>query len=104
MEELKATGKTHAKNYDLATVLFADFADFTGITEEMPPEELVSSIDEYFQMMDHIVTKHKVEKIKTVGDDPELPWAAPRVYVPSGPASLKAPHLQFFAERVRRPS
>ena len=68
MEELKATGKTHAKNYDLATVLFADFADFTGITEEMPPEELVSSIDEYFQMMDHIVTKHKVEKIKTVGD------------------------------------
>jgi class 3 adenylate cyclase len=34
----------------------------------MPPEELVSSIDEYFQMMDHIVTKHKVEKIKTVGD------------------------------------
>ncbi len=68
MEELKATGKTHAKNYDLVTVLFADFADFTGITEEMPPEDLVSSIDAYFKMMDNIVTEYKVEKIKTVGD------------------------------------
>jgi len=68
MEELKATGKTHAKNYDLVTVLFADFADFTGITEEMPPEDLVSSIDAYFKMIDNIVTDYKVEKIKTVGD------------------------------------
>ncbi|MBS1653345.1 MAG: adenylate/guanylate cyclase domain-containing protein [Bacteroidetes bacterium] len=68
MEELKATGKTHARNYDLVTVLFADFADFTGITEEMPPEDLVSSIDAYFKMIDNIVTEYKVEKIKTVGD------------------------------------
>ncbi len=68
MEELKQTGKTHAKNYDLVTVLFADFADFTTITEEMPPEELVSSIDDYFKLIDNIVTKFNVEKIKTVGD------------------------------------
>ena len=68
MEELKETGKTKAKNYDLVTVLFADFANFTTITEEMPPEELVSSIDDYFKMIDAIVTAHKVEKIKTVGD------------------------------------
>jgi class 3 adenylate cyclase len=68
MEELKETGKTQAKNYDLVTVLFADFANFTTITEEMPPEELVSSIDDYFQMIDNIITKFNVEKIKTVGD------------------------------------
>lgn len=68
MEELKLTGQTKAKNYDLVTVLFADFADFTTITEEMPPEELVSGIDDYFKLIDHIVTKYNVEKIKTVGD------------------------------------
>ncbi|HKR03667.1 MAG TPA: hypothetical protein VJY62_03455 [Bacteroidia bacterium] len=28
MEELKSTGKTQARNYDLVTVLFADFKDF----------------------------------------------------------------------------
>jgi class 3 adenylate cyclase len=34
----------------------------------MPPEELVSSIDDYFQLIDNIITKFNVEKIKTVGD------------------------------------
>lgn len=68
MEELKETGKTKARNYDLVTVLFADFVDFTSIIEEMPPEELVASIDDYFKMMDAIITKFNIEKIKTVGD------------------------------------
>lgn len=68
MEELKATGKTQARNYDLVTVLFLDFMDFTSITEEMPPEELVSSIDAYFKLIDGIVSKYPIEKIKTVGD------------------------------------
>jgi len=68
MEELKATGKTQARNYDLVTVLFLDFMDFTSITEEMPPEELVSSIDSYFKLIDDIISKYPIEKIKTVGD------------------------------------
>jgi class 3 adenylate cyclase len=67
-EELKKTGKTQARNYDLATVLFADFINFTSITEEMPPEELVSSIDEYFKTIDDTVSRFSIEKIKTVGD------------------------------------
>jgi class 3 adenylate cyclase len=68
MEELKETGKTTAKNYDLVTVLFADIKDFTSIVENLSPEELVSGIDEYFEMFDRIVEKYGVEKIKTVGD------------------------------------
>lgn len=68
MEELKETGKTTARNYDLVTVLFADFANFTGLIEEMPPELLVSTLDEYFRMMDEVTSHYPVEKIKTVGD------------------------------------
>ncbi|MBL0341168.1 MAG: adenylate/guanylate cyclase domain-containing protein [Bacteroidetes bacterium] len=68
IEELKASGKTLARNYDLVTVLFADFQDFTSITEEMAPEDLVSGIDEYFETFDRIVGKYPIEKIKTVGD------------------------------------
>jgi class 3 adenylate cyclase len=68
MEELKQTGKTTARNYDLVTVLFADFQDFTHITEELPPEELVSGIDKYFETFDKIIENHDIEKIKTVGD------------------------------------
>jgi len=68
MEELKATGKTQARNYDLVTVLFADFKDFTQIIEELAPEELVAAIDSYFEMFDQIIAKYPIEKIKTVGD------------------------------------
>ncbi|MEO7873493.1 MAG: adenylate/guanylate cyclase domain-containing protein [Bacteroidia bacterium] len=68
MEELKSTGKTQARNYDLVTVLFADFKDFTQIIEEMAPEELVSGIDHYFETFDKIIEKYPIEKIKTVGD------------------------------------
>jgi class 3 adenylate cyclase len=68
MEELKQTGKTQARNYNLVTVLFADFENFTTITEEMQPEDLVSGIDQYFEAFDHIIEKYKIEKIKTVGD------------------------------------
>ena len=68
MDELKKTGKTTARNYNLVTVLFADFVDFTSLIEELPPEELVSVIDKYFETFDNIIERHGVEKIKTVGD------------------------------------
>ena len=68
MDELKQTGKTTAKSYDLVTVMFADFKDFTLIAEKLPPEELVTAIDEYFTEFDRIIDNHDVEKIKTVGD------------------------------------
>lgn len=68
MEELKQTGRTTARSYDLVTVMFADFKDFTLIGEKLPPEELVTAIDEYFTEFDKIIDRHEVEKIKTVGD------------------------------------
>jgi len=68
MDELKQTGKTTARNYDLVTVMFVDFKDFTLISNNLTPEDLVSSIDLYFETFDTIVTEHDIEKIKTVGD------------------------------------
>lgn len=68
MQELKATGHTTARSYELVTVLFADFKDFTILSQQMSAEELVQGIDEYFEAFDRIVEKYDVEKIKTVGD------------------------------------
>lgn len=68
MNELKETGKTTARNYDLVTVMFVDFKDFTLISNDLTPEELVSGIDDYFETFDRIVEKHRIEKIKTIGD------------------------------------
>lgn len=66
--ELKEHGKAAAKKYDSVTVLFTDFQSFTQIAEKMPPEELVEQLDNCFKAFDEIVTRHGIEKIKTIGD------------------------------------
>ncbi|MCW3127508.1 MAG: hypothetical protein JWO03_3166 [Bacteroidetes bacterium] len=66
--ELKESGKTRARSYDMVTVLFADIKGFTMISQRFSAEEIVSSIDEYFEMFDLIMERHGVEKIKTIGD------------------------------------
>lgn len=68
VQELTTTGKTIARQYDPVTVLFTDFVNFTGISEKMTPDELVSEIHENFTAFDAIMEKHGLEKIKTIGD------------------------------------
>lgn len=67
-DELKEYGHAKARNYDMATVLFADIKNFTQAAETMGPEKLVSEIDFYFRKFDEIIVRHKIEKIKTIGD------------------------------------
>ena len=67
-EELKEKGMAEAKQYNHVTVLFTDFVNFTGISEQMSPKELVKEIHENFTAFDTIIEKHGLEKIKTIGD------------------------------------
>jgi len=67
-EELKAKGEAEAKLIDHVTVLFTDFKGFTAMSEKLSPKELVRDIHECFSAFDHIMEKHGVEKIKTIGD------------------------------------
>ena len=67
-DELKATGSAKAKNYESVSVMFADFRDFTKISETMDPEELVSELNYCFSAFDVIIQKYNIEKIKTIGD------------------------------------
>ncbi|MCB9641420.1 MAG: adenylate/guanylate cyclase domain-containing protein, partial [Myxococcales bacterium] len=50
------------------TVMFTDFSGFTKLSSTMDPAHLVGLIDEYFREFDLIITKHGLEKIKTIGD------------------------------------
>jgi class 3 adenylate cyclase/ketosteroid isomerase-like protein len=67
-EELKAKGEAEAKQIDQVTVLFTDFKGFTAMSEQLTPKELVRDIHECFSAFDHIMAKHGIEKIKTIGD------------------------------------
>lgn len=67
-EELKAKGNVDAKQFTNVTVMFTDFKGFTQISEKLSPVELVAEIDTCFKAFDNIITKHNIEKIKTIGD------------------------------------
>lgn len=67
-EELKTKGKAQARRYEMATVLFTDFRDFSQIASQMEPEALVDHIDYCFRAFDDIIEKYNLEKIKTIGD------------------------------------
>ena len=68
-EELKEYGKAKARRYEEATVLFTDFKNFTKISEQLTPEELVQELDNCFKAFDFIISQYPdIEKIKTVGD------------------------------------
>lgn len=67
-EELKNKGFAEAKQYNQVTVLFTDMVNFTGISEQMTPRELVAEIHQNFTAFDGIIEKHGLEKIKTIGD------------------------------------
>ena len=51
-----------------ATILFADFQDFTLLAERTEPATLVNLLDQYFTAFDDIVARHGSEKLKTIGD------------------------------------
>jgi len=67
-QELKRTDRVRPLYYDSATVLFTDMVGFTRIAESMLPEELIEELDSCFSYFDSIIRKHKLEKIKTIGD------------------------------------
>ena len=66
--ELKRDRHVQPRYYDSVTIMFADFKDFTRQAERMEPRRLVDDLDFYFSAFDEIVARHRLEKLKTIGD------------------------------------
>jgi adenylate cyclase len=67
-EELKQFGEVKAQFYEHVTVMFTDFENFTGISEQLSPQQLVKEIHQCFTAFDSIIERNGLEKIKTIGD------------------------------------
>jgi guanylate cyclase len=65
---LKADNTMIADYYTSASVLFADVVDFTPMSAELAPSELVGLLNDVFSTFDGFVEELGLEKIKTVGD------------------------------------
>ncbi|MBL8019900.1 MAG: GAF domain-containing protein [Leptospirales bacterium] len=67
-QELKERGTVEPLFYDSVSVLFTDFVGFTKASENLLPDELVTELDGCFSQFDAVVTRNKMEKLKTIGD------------------------------------
>ncbi|MFN8287176.1 MAG: adenylate/guanylate cyclase domain-containing protein [Chitinophagales bacterium] len=97
MHELKARGKTQARNFSNATVLFADIKEFTKISERLSPDELIEALDAYFERFDNVIEKYGIEKIKTIGDAYVCAGGVPSKNEVGADAMVKAA-LEFMQE------
>lgn len=59
------------------TILFTDIKDFTTISERHAPEEVVSLLFEYFQIMNEIVESRNGVIVQYLGDSIYAMWNAP---------------------------
>ena len=60
--------KEKSLKFNMATVLYADIHGFSKLTENMDSTEVMDELDEILRVFDSIVKRHKIEKIKTIGD------------------------------------
>ena len=67
-DELMRKGHVEARSCPSATILFTDFAGFTSISNRIPASALVQSLHRLFTGFDGIITRHNLEKLKTIGD------------------------------------
>ncbi|HSA33658.1 MAG TPA: adenylate/guanylate cyclase domain-containing protein [bacterium] len=68
-ERLKyAPNEIVAESHDYVTVLFADLVNFTAMSAQMSPVDLVNLLNKVFTEFDRVAEKYGIEKIKTIGD------------------------------------
>jgi adenylate cyclase len=67
-DRLKQGENIIVDSFPEVTVLFADLADFTALSAQVSPAELVHYLNEIFSRFDRLAEKHGLEKIKTIGD------------------------------------
>jgi len=60
-----------------ATVMFADFRNFTRISEEKDAKEMLKTINEYFEVIVNVVFRHAGTVDKFIGDEIMVLWGAP---------------------------
>lgn len=67
-----------ADHYECASILFADVADFTSMSDRLKPHEIVELLNGLFSHFDDLAERHDLEKIKTIGDCYMLAAGVPR--------------------------
>ena len=88
-KKLKHNTGIIAESFPNVSVLFADIVNFTELSSQHEPEEIVKILNELFSAFDALVEQHALEKIKTIGD---------AYMVVGGAPNPRPDHAQAIAE------
>ena len=66
--ELADKHKVEPRYYDSVTIGFTDFVGFTRNAGNTEPARLVATLDQFFSAFDEVAARHRLEKLKTIGD------------------------------------
>ena len=66
--ELKEKGRADPRDFEMVSILFSDFKEFTRTSATLTAHQLVAEINTCFEAFDAIMEKYGIEKIKTIGD------------------------------------
>jgi adenylate cyclase len=75
---------------ETVTVLFLDFAQFTTLSESLPPDDVVQILNEYFAFLPSIVIEHGGFMDKIMGDGFMAIFNAPTTYVDHAPRAVRS--------------
>lgn len=67
-DELEREKRVEPRYYASATIMFTDFIGFTRFAESLEPRRLMEDLHQHFSAFDEIVVRHRLEKLKTIGD------------------------------------
>ncbi len=66
-QEMESKGPKGTR-FKMVTVLFSDIKGFSKLTEHIEADALIDELDKFFFQFDEVVSKHNIEKIKSIGD------------------------------------
>ena len=68
VRELKETNAVLPRRHENVAVMFGDIVGFTPFCDNNPPEQVVPYLQGLIETWEEIAVRHKVDKIKTIGD------------------------------------
>jgi class 3 adenylate cyclase len=99
-DRLKQNPQSIADSFADVTVLFADLVNFTRLSEQISPTELVEMLNRIFSAFDVLAEKHGLEKIKTIGDSYMVVGGLPMVR-PDHAEAIAEMALDMISEIIR---
>jgi class 3 adenylate cyclase len=102
-DELKLKGVAEPVLYESVSVMFTDFKGFTKVSEILSPKALVEELDKCFTYFDSLMDRHRLEKLKTIGDSYMCAGGIPRKNSTHAiDCILAAMEIQSFMEMMKQ--